>query len=145
MPETRKPFFNTWVALTLCVVVAIALAALCVGNRFVRMQRAAAATEVPIEGLHPGDQAKLVLRLDTVFRGGADATVLKEESETRYRCTVVRVRTLFTDTTPVVMGGRDDLRSAAVVHITGVVDKDHQLVAGKIVVLTNYVQVTPCL
>jgi hypothetical protein len=143
-PTARKPFATPWIALTLAVLVLIAGAALYVTCRSSGMQRAAAATEAPFASLKPGDEAKLVLQLNVLTAGGADATNLQKESEAKYRCTGEKIHVLFSDTTPVLMGKHEDLHPAAVIHVNGVVGKSHELGAGKIVVLTGYVQVVPC-
>jgi hypothetical protein len=143
-PTARKPFTTPWIALTLAVLVLIAGAALYVTCRSSGMQRAAAATEAPFASLNPGDAAKLVLRLDSLTADGADATNLQKESETKYRCTPEKIYVAFSATTPIVMGNHEDIRPAAVAHVTGVVGKNHELAAEKIVVLTGYVQVLPC-
>lgn len=143
-PTARKPFATPWIVLTLAVLVLIAGAALYVTCRSSSMQRAAAATEAPFASLKPGDAAKLVLRLDALTEGGADATNLQKESETKYRCTGEKIHLSFSDSTPVVMGNYEDVHPAAVVHVTGAIGKNHELDTGKIVVLTGYVQVLPC-
>lgn len=143
-PTARKPFATPWMVLTLAVLVLIAGAALYVTCRSSGMQRAAAATGMPFASLKPGDGAKLVLRLNVLTAGGADATNLQKQSETKYRCTAEKIHMAFSDTTPVVMGNHEDIRPGAVVHVTGVVGKSHELEAAKIVVLTGYVQVSPC-
>jgi hypothetical protein len=143
-PAANKPFATPWIALTLAVLVLLAGAALYVTCRSSGMQRAAAASEAPFASLKPGDEAKLVLRLDAITASGADATNLQKESETRYRCTGEKIHVSFSGSTPVVMGSHEDIHSAAVVHVTGIVGKNHELGAEKIVVLTGYVQVSPC-
>jgi hypothetical protein len=107
-----------------------------------KMSAAAAADDQTFVKAAPGDQAKIVLEITEAPSGAAiRGSLLQKKTEQVY----VRTRTLVTVQynagTKLVMGRQEDLRPAAVVHVTGTVRKDHSLDAGQIVILTQYIQV----
>jgi hypothetical protein len=109
-------------------------------GRIMRMQTQAASTSEFAE-LKNEDQAKIVIEISEASEGRIHGRLLAKKDETHYMPTANSVEIRWGKSTAVVMGKAEDVRSGAVVYVTGKVGADHSVEAKQIVVLTGYVQV----
>lgn len=142
MPNPRKT--GRWV-LVLAVATAFTIAtAISVGRRTMRMTSAmaAAADQNAFAKLAPGSKTQAVVELTSSNqKGDAQGKLLDREREDLYRRTATQVAIHYNDSTPVIMGKREDIHANAIVHVKGTVSDDHSIEAEQIVVLTGYVKV----
>jgi len=119
-------------------------AAITVGRRTMRMASAmaAAADRNAFAKLSPGSTTQAVAEItSTNQKGDAQGKLLDRKREDLYRRTVTPVAIHYTNSTPFVMGKREDLHANAIVHVKGRVRADHSIAAEQIAILTGYVQV----
>ena len=142
MPDARKT--GRWV-LVLAVACAFTIAAaITVGRRTMRMTSAMAAAtdQTAFTKLASGSKIQAVVEITSADqKGDAQGKLLDREREDLYRRTATPVTIHYTDSTPVVMGKREDIHGNSVVHVKGTVRDDHSIAAEQIVILTGYVNV----
>lgn len=109
-------------------------------GRFMRMQTQAASNSEFAE-LKNEDQAKIVVEITEASAEKIHGRLLEKKDETHYTRAANSVEILWGKSTAVVMGKAEDIRSGAVVHVTGEVGAYRSVEANQIVVLTGYVQV----
>jgi predicted metal-binding membrane protein len=137
-----KRIRRMWAVLIGSVVLAGALVLWMSARMSGKMSAEAANDEQTFAKAAPGEQAKIVLEITEAPSGAAiRGTLLQKKTEKLYLRTRTIVTVQYNAGAKVVMGKLEDLRPAAVVHVTGAVRKDHSLDAEQIVILTQYVQV----
>jgi hypothetical protein len=104
------------------------------------MSGATSLEESQLAEANVGSKVKVAME---VASASADGTLrgilLQKKTEEKYARTSTKVVAHIADHTAYVMGKRDDVRSTAVIHITGVVQQDRSVDAEQIVILTGYV------
>jgi hypothetical protein len=89
-----------------------------------------------------GSQAKFVLEIQEASADGRiTGKLLEKKTEEVYARTATLVTVQSDAQTKMVMGKTADVNAGAVVHVTAMVQKDHNLQAEQIVILTGYVKV----
>jgi hypothetical protein len=137
-----KAIRKVWVALIGTVVLAGGLVLWMSARMSGKMSDAATTDEREFGTAAPGSKAKIVLEIKGASPGGTiRGTLLQKKTEEVYVRTGTAVTVQSNADTKLVMGKQEDLRPAAVVHVTGAVRKDHGLDAEQIVILTQYVRV----
>ena len=92
--------------------------------------------------ISPGSPAKVVVRLESVKGKDLKGLLLEKQSDTVYLVPSDRkptVTAVLSDDTSVVMGKPDEVTTAAIVQLGGIVDADHVLQTNQVVILTGYV------
>jgi uncharacterized protein YdeI (BOF family) len=104
------------------------------------MSGAASSEENQFAQAQVGSEVKVAVE---VASAGADGTLrgilLQKKTEEKYARKCMEVVAHIADHTAYVMGKRDDVHPNAVIHITGVVQKDRSVDAEQIVILTGYI------
>lgn len=131
-----------WIVL-IAVVLLLAAGALWKSARSVAsMSAAATSDEAQLAQSEPGSKIKVVLEVSEFGADGAlRGTLLQKKTEETYVRTATKLTVHVGERSAFVMGKRDDVRSKAVVHVTGTVRGDRGMDAEQVVVLTNYVHV----
>lgn len=133
-----------WVLLLALAVCFTVAAIISVGRRTMHMTSAmaAAADQNTLAQLALGSKTQAVIEITAIDQpGNARGQLLARERDDLYRRTTTSLKVHYSDSTPFVMGKRDDLRANAIVHVKGTVNEDHTIAADQIVILTGYVQV----
>ncbi len=123
-----------------------ATAAILIGENIVHradaMQPTGAGVE-EFEALKPGDDVKLIVRVDLLAGSSFAATLLSKKTEADYNATGTTLRAKWDAQTKFVMGLANDLKPGSVVEIVGSLDADRVTDARKLVILSQYVHVAP--
>jgi flagellar basal body-associated protein FliL len=133
---------RVWIALVALVVLAAVLAVWMSARMSGKMSGAGASDEQAFTKATSGSKAKVVVEVgettpDGMFRG----KLLEKKTEEVYVRTNTPVTVQSNAQTNMVMGKPEDIRPAAIVHVTGTVRQDRALDAEQIVILTGYVHV----
>lgn len=88
-----------------------------------------------------GQPVELALRVDDLKRTALRGELLELKSQGVYKRTGKHVSLFFADGTPVVMGTGGDIKSGAVLFISGVATKRDNADVKKVIVATGYVRV----
>jgi hypothetical protein len=91
--------------------------------------------------LKPGDAAKIVIEVSATNGGKISGKLLERLNDTHYKPTEKQTQVNWNAGTSIAMGKASDVRSGAVLHVTGTVAADHTVEAQQIVILTGYVEV----
>jgi hypothetical protein len=133
---------SVWAAILAVIVV---IAALLVWGSFrsaKSMSTAASSDEDVFIHATPGDIVKVVLEIEnSSTEGSIRGKLLRKETEKIYRRTNTQVTAQSGPQTKLVMGKQSEIHPAAVVHVTGMLKKDHRVDASQIVILTGYVEI----
>ncbi len=106
------------------------------------MSTAAASDEDAFTRAAPGDAVKLVVEIEkSTAEGVIQGKLLQKQTEKIYLRTSTSVTVQSSSQTKMVMGKQEDVRPAAVVHVTGTLKKDRSVDATQIVILTGYVDI----
>ena len=127
---------------TLFVVVLLATLAIWRAAREAGTMSAAAANDANAAAVKPGEVTKIVMEIaETPTDGKIRGILLAKRTDEVYSRTRTQVTVSYAAETKFVMGKAADVRAGAVVHVTGVSQKDHSLEAQQIVILTGYVKI----
>jgi hypothetical protein len=136
-PFVPKPS-KRWTLFLLVLLAFLAFAAMWAGKSMRRKGQAAGSSE--FLGLQPGQIAKVVLEVTAIPSDHRlTGKLLEKQNETRYTRTSTEVDVSLDARTRIMMGSRSDVRSGAILHVTGSVEENHALRASQVVVLTEYV------
>jgi hypothetical protein len=112
------------------------------GSMAKTMSAAAASDEQDFSRSAVGSSAKFVLEIaESGTEGKLTGKLLQKKTEEIYMRTATAVTVLSNSQTKIVMGKPADVHAGAVVHVTGIVQKDQVIAADQIVILTGYVKV----
>jgi tRNA(Phe) wybutosine-synthesizing methylase Tyw3 len=138
----RRKVRRVWLVLVGMVILLSALVVWKSGNMAKRMSTVAASNGQDFSQSAMGSQVKFVVE---IREAGADRKItgklLEQKTGEIYARTTTPVTVQSNAQTKMVMGTAADVRSGAVVHVTGTVQKDHSIQAEQIVILTGYVKV----
>ena len=140
-PATRSPKGNPVLALVLAIVSVLSLGYVWSGAGKVMRMRTQSAGNAEFARLNPHDEANIVIEVSQTRERRILGTLLEKQTETHYRRTTNPVEVTWTSDTKLVMGNAEDIRTGAVVHVSGTVDSDRSIQAQQLVILTGYVQV----
>ena len=136
-PFLPKPS-NRWTLFLLVLLAFLAFATMWAGKSMRTKAQAAGSSE--FLALQPGQIAKVVLEVTAVPSDHRlTGKLLEKQDETHYTCTSTEVDVNLGRQTPITMGSHTDIRSGAILHVTGIVEENHALRASQVVVLTEYV------
>jgi putative AlgH/UPF0301 family transcriptional regulator len=112
------------------------------GSMAKTMSAAAASDEQDFSRSAVGSSAKFVLEIaESGSEGKLTGKLLQKKTEEIYMRTAKAVTVQSKRQTKIVMGKPADVHAGAVVHVTGIVQKDQVIAADQIVILTGYVKV----
>jgi hypothetical protein len=112
------------------------------GSMAKTMSAAAASDEQDFSRSAVGSSAKFVLEIaESGSEGKLTGKLLQKKTEEIYMRTAKAVTVQSNSQTKIVMGKPADVHAGAVVHVTGIVQKDQVIAADQIVILTGYVKV----
>jgi hypothetical protein len=112
------------------------------GSMAKTMSAAAASDEQDFSRSAVGSSAKFVLEIaESGSEGKLTGKLLQKKTEEIYMRTATAVTVRSNSQTKIVMGKPADVHAGAVVHVTGIVQKDQVIAADQIVILTGYVKV----
>jgi hypothetical protein len=112
------------------------------GSMAKTMSAAAASDEQDFSRNAVGSSAKFVLEIaESGSEGKLTGKLLQKKTEEIYMRTATAVTVRSNSQTKIVMGKPADVHAGAVVHVTGIVQKDQVIAADQIVILTGYVKV----
>jgi len=143
---STQPFLskrsNRWSLFALTLLALLALLVMWRSASGAMRMKAQAAGTAQYLAFKSGSIAKIVIQVtaqpaDHEMRG----TLLEKQDETHYRHTSTAVRVLWNEQTAVLMGHRSDVRTHAILHVTGTMEDDRALKANQLVILTEYVTV----
>lgn len=138
-PFLAKPA-NRWSVFLLVLLAGLALLAMWAGKSM--KMKAQAAGPGQFLALKPGEVAKIVFEVTGIPTDHELAgKLLEKQDEIHYTGTSTEVEVIVDGRTSIVMGSRADVRSGAILHVTGTVEENHALRAHQVVVLTEYVSV----
>ncbi len=98
-------------------------------------------TAQQFSGVSPGRPVQLAVRVDGLKRTALRGELLELKSQGVYQRTGKHVTLFLADGTPVVMGTTGDIKSGAVLFISGVATKPDNADVKKIIVATGFVRV----
>lgn len=132
-----------WIGLTALAVLILIAVIFGAAQRDLKMSSGTAASDTnQFLQAAPGTKMKVVVEIEKPETDGVFAArLLNRQSDTVYLRSTTPVIIRSDSATRFVMGNATDVRTAAVVHVTGTVDADHRLSAEQIVILTGYVEV----
>lgn len=141
---SNSPFLakssNRWSVFLLVLLACLALAAMWAGKSM--KMKAQAGGPAQFVARKPGEVAKIVFEVTAVPTDYKLAgKLLEKQDETHYTRTATEVEVIADAKTAIVMGSRTDVRTGAILHVTGTLDENHMLHANQLVVLTEYVSV----
>ncbi len=99
------------------------------------------ATNSQFAKLKSQQMAKIVVEISETSENRILGSLLEKQDDTHYTRTTSQVEIHSSNATAIVMGQAADLRTDAVIHVTGAVRSDHSLEVRQIVILTGYVHV----
>lgn len=133
---------RVWSMLIVMLILLLALVVGKSGSMAKRMSTVTASNGQDFAHSATGSQVEFVVE---IREAGADGKItgelLEKKTEEIYTRTTTPVTVQWNAQTKMVMGKAADVRSGALVHVTGTVQKDHSLQAKQIVILTGYVKV----
>ncbi len=133
---------SVWVAIISVIVLLAAFMAWSSFRSAQSMSTAAASDEDAFTRAAPGDAVKLVVEIEkSTAEGVIQGKLLQKQTEKIYLRTSTSVTVQSSSQTKMVMGKQEDVRPAAVVHVTGTLKKDRSVDATQIVILTGYVDI----
>jgi hypothetical protein len=96
------------------------------------------------DALKPGDDVKLIVRIDSIAGDSSfAATLLSKKTESDYAATGTALRAKWDAQTKFVMGLANDLKPGSVVEIVGSLGADRVTDTRKLVMLSQYIHVVP--
>jgi len=98
-------------------------------------------TAQQFSGASSGQRVELAVRVDGLKRTALSGELLELKSQGVYKRTGKHVNLFIADGTPVVMGTAGDIKSGAVLFISGVATKRDNADVKKVIVATSYVRV----
>jgi hypothetical protein len=110
-------------------------------RRAASMAAAASSDEKQFAQANQGQKIKLVMEIEEAANGTLKGKVLQQKSETVYARSATAAVVRCGSETKIVMGKPEDVRTGAVVHVTGTSERDRTITAEQIVILTGYVKV----
>jgi hypothetical protein len=144
MESDNKVVRRARVGWGILIAVGILLLALAVwkSGATAKMMSAPSSSEQEFSRSAAGSDAKFVAEITEVSaEGKITGRLLEKKTEEIYARTATVAVVQPNEHTKIVMGKPPDLRAGAVVHVTGMVQKDYAVAAQQIVILTGYIKV----
>ena len=126
---------------SLAVLAVLSLAFVWRGAARMLQMQTQSASNAQLAQLKTDDPVKVVMEISDASPGRFRGKLLEKRDETHYSRTNKLVDAAWDSQTALVMGKAEDVRSGAVLHVTGKLTADRTVKASQIVILTGYVHV----